>query len=126
MLRAGLTPGPTGLSGAIAYCGPRAREGLPVFHSRLLANLPFYPSRSFAPIGAVARETIEGQGEDGLGRRRELARDARALLEPRGTPLLQIIEWQWERMAPELTALGYHPGVPVPAGPFALGPAELP
>jgi hypothetical protein len=113
------------LSGAIAYCGPRAREGLTVFHSILLANLPFYPSRSFAPIGAVARETIEGQGEDGLGLRRELARDAHAA-RTQGNTLLQIIDWQWERMAPELTALGYHPGVPVPAGSFALTPAELP
>jgi methylase of polypeptide subunit release factors len=93
--------------------------------SIVLANLPFYPSRSFAPIGAVAMDAIEGQGDDGLELLRELARDARALLEPGGALVLQMFGWQWDRMVPELTALGYRPGVPLRTGPFAICPAEL-
>ena len=104
---------------------PLPRDDLEGKVSIILANLPFYPARSFAPIGAVARKAIEGEGEDGLGLLRALARAARAFLEPGGTLVLQMFEWQWESMAGELAELGYRPGVPVATGPFAICPAEL-
>ena len=104
---------------------PLAREQLTGRVSVILANLPFYPSAGFAPIGTVPRDTIEGQGEDGLGLLRELARDARPLLAPRGTLVLQMFGWQWERLIGELEALGYRSGNVRTAGPFVIAAAEL-
>ncbi len=91
----------------------------------LLANLPFYPSEDYAAIGAVPRDTIEGEGEDGLGLVRTLAREARMLLKPGGTLVLQMFDWQWERFGVELAALGYDAESPKLSGPFAIGAGRL-
>jgi hypothetical protein len=97
-------------------------------HSRLssvLANLPFYPSRSFAPIGPRRGGTpSKTQGEDGLGLLRKLARCVRAA-QIGGALVLQMFEWPQDRMVPELTALGYRRGVALRTEPFAICPAEL-
>ncbi len=90
----------------------------------MLANLPFYPAASYAAIGGVPRDTIEGEDEDGLGLLRRLAQDAAILLAPRGRLLLQMFASQWETFAPELAALGYSPGEPSVEGPFAICPAD--
>jgi methylase of polypeptide subunit release factors len=91
----------------------------------VLANLPFYPAARYAAIGGVPRDTIQGEGEDGLGLLRRLAEDATRFLSPRGRLLLQMFAWQWETFAPELAVLGYHPGEPSVSGPFAICPADL-
>jgi release factor glutamine methyltransferase len=119
-----------GLRNARFYRGsvlePFAREQLAGGVAVILANLPFYPARDYAPIGAVPRDTIEGQDDDGLGLLRTLARDGRDLLEPGGVLIMQMFAWQWEQFAPELAAAGYAPGEPLLTGPFAICPAELP
>lgn len=91
----------------------------------LVANLPFYPERDFAPIGSVPRDTIQGEGDDGLGLLRQLAREAPRFLRPGGTLLLQMFDWQWPMLAAELATLGYRTGSPRVSGPFAICPAQL-
>jgi methylase of polypeptide subunit release factors len=93
--------------------------------SLIVADLPFYPSDRFAAIGAVPRDTIQGPGCDGLDLLRDLARDARTLLAPDGALILQMFDWQWERLKPELADLGYRPGEARRSGPFALCPSEF-
>jgi release factor glutamine methyltransferase len=90
----------------------------------IVANLPFYPERDFASIGSVPRDTIQGEGDDGLGLLRQLARDAPRFLRPGGALVLQMFEWQWSVLAAELTALGYRTGSPRITDPFAIAPAE--
>ncbi len=90
----------------------------------LLGNLPFYPPDDYARIGNVPRDTIEGAGEDGLGLVRETIRGAAPLIVPGGMLLLQMFDWQWEKLAPELVAAGYTPGAAVRSGPFAIGCAD--
>jgi hypothetical protein len=94
--------------------------------SVMLANLPFYPSKRFAPIAGVPRATIQGTGEDGLDLVRMLARDALAYLKPSGTLLLQMFAWQWDTLSPELVAMGYRPQPPARTGRFAIGLAQAP
>ena len=48
-----------------------------------------------------------------------------ALLAPRGTLVLQMFGWQWERLIGELEALGYRSGNVRTAGPFVIAAAEL-
>jgi methylase of polypeptide subunit release factors len=91
----------------------------------LLANLPFYPPRDYAAIGNVPRDTIQGAGDDGLGLVRQTILGAASLLAPGGTLLLQMFDWQWERLRPELVAAGLAPAEPVRSGPFAIGRADL-
>jgi release factor glutamine methyltransferase len=90
----------------------------------LLANLPFYPPDAYARIGNVPRDTIEGAGDDGLGLIRETIVGAIPLLAPKGTLLLQMFDWQWDRLGLELTAAGYVPGETVSSGPFTIGRAD--
>ena len=90
----------------------------------LLANLPFYPPDAYARIGNVPRDTIEGAGDDGLGLIRETVLGATPLLAPRGTLLLQMFDWQWDKLGPELMAAGYAPGETVRSGPFTIGRAD--
>ena len=91
----------------------------------LLGNLPFYPPDDYARIGNVPRDTIEGAGDDGLGLVRETIRGAAPLLAPGGMLLLQMFDWQWEKLGPELVAAGYAPGDAVRSGRFAIGRADL-
>ena len=118
-----------GLDRVHFYCGslldPFPREQLAGSVSLILANLPFYPASDYAAIGAVPRDTIQGQDEDGLGLLRALARESRPLLEPGGALVMQMFDWQWERLAPELADLGYQPRDRLRSGPFAICPAEL-
>jgi release factor glutamine methyltransferase len=91
----------------------------------VIANLPFYPTREYAPIGSVPRMTIEGSGDDGLGLLRQLARDARGFIRPGGALLLQMFHWQWEVLSDELAQLGYRAGTARRSGPFVLGRADF-
>jgi release factor glutamine methyltransferase len=90
----------------------------------LLANLPFYPPDDYAGIGNVPRDTIQGAGDDGLGLVREMVLGAKPMLAPGGTLLLQMFDWQWDRLAPELAAAGYAPADTVRSGRFTIGRAD--
>lgn len=90
----------------------------------IVANLPYYPARSYASIGSVPRGTILGAGEDGLDLVRQVARAARAVLRSDGRLVLQMFAWQWDSLRPELVALGYRPAAPRLTGRFAIGAAD--
>jgi methylase of polypeptide subunit release factors len=90
----------------------------------LLANLPYYPPERYAPIGGVPRDTIQGEGDDGLDLLRRLADEAATYLVPGGRLLLQMFDWQWDKLAPELVALGYMPVEPTRRGSFVICPAD--
>ncbi len=91
----------------------------------VIANLPFYPAKRAASVGSIPRDTVVGTDDDGLGLVRELAQDARALLHPGGSVLLQMFGYQWDHFAVELTAMGYAPGDAMRPDPFAIGIARL-
>ena len=92
----------------------------------LLANLPYITAERYAPLGGVPRDTIAGEGEDGLGLHRRLAQDAIPFLQPGGRLVLQMGERQWERFALELAAIGYRPAEPIRLGEFVIAPADAP
>ncbi len=76
--------------------------------------------------GGTPRDTVRGEGEDGLDLHRRLARDAIRFLQPGGRLLLQMGEAQWNDLAVELAELGYRPGEPVRLGEFVVAPADRP
>jgi hypothetical protein len=47
------------------------------------------------------------------------------VLRPGGDLVVQMLAWQWERLGPELTGLGYRPLPPRRMGAFAIGTARL-
>jgi methylase of polypeptide subunit release factors len=118
----------SGLERVSFYAGPLLDPAPAEIEGRvdlILANLPFYPSRDYASIGSVPRDTIQGQDDDGLGLLRRLARQARQFLRPGGTLILQMFAWQWDIFSGELEHLGYRPGTPRSSDPFAICPATL-
>jgi len=90
----------------------------------ILANLPFYPPMSYAPIGSVPRDTIAGQGGDGLGLVRQLVRSATVFLRPGGRLMVQMFATQWELFRRELEAQGYRTHHGTITGPFVVAAAD--
>jgi Methyltransferase domain len=91
----------------------------------IFADLPYIPASDALTIGSVPSNTILGTGADGLDLVRALARAARPVLRPGGDLVVQMLAWQWERLGPELTGLGYRPLPPRRMGAFAIGTARL-
>lgn len=92
----------------------------------ILANLPYITADRYVPLGGTPRDTIRGEGDDGLGLHRRLARDAIRFLDPGGRLVLQMGDAQWNDFAVELSELGYRPGEPVRLGEFVIAPADRP
>jgi release factor glutamine methyltransferase len=101
-------------------------EGLTGRVGVILANLPYITADRYVPLGGMPRDTIAGEGDDGLGLHRRLARDAVRFLQPGGRLVLQMGAVQWDAFAVELAELGYRPGDPVRLGEFVIAPADRP
>ncbi|HUR22473.1 MAG TPA: methyltransferase [Acidimicrobiales bacterium] len=89
----------------------------------LVANLPFYPATEYAPIGGVARATIQGTDDDGLGLYRLLLRQAAPIMAADSMLVLQMFADQWPTLAGDLERLGYVQEGARTSGPFVLGRA---
>jgi methylase of polypeptide subunit release factors len=89
----------------------------------LVANLPFYPAARFASIGDVARNTIQGADDDGLGLYRQLLQQAERAMAADSVLVLQMFADQWPQLAPELARLGFVAEGARTVGPFILGRA---
>jgi len=118
--RAGLRPG-TDRPGTDRRAPPRIRiaraDLLAALEgerpSVICANIPYVPPwRASDPGYAAPRHAVAGEGPDGLGLLRRLAREARPILAPGGTLVLQLADEQWDGFAEDLTALGYRPHGP--------------
>ena len=93
----------------------------------ILANLPYITAERYVPIGGTPRDTIGGEGDDGLGLHRRLAQDAIPLPAARrkaGAP--DGRRRSGNALAVELAELGYRPGEPVRLGEFVIAPADRP
>jgi HemK-like putative methylase len=74
----------------------------------IVANIPYLPPQFGDAVERVFPEgTAIGQGADGLGLVRELAVSARRFLQPGGSLVLQLADFQWGGFGVELMDLGY-------------------
>jgi hypothetical protein len=84
----------------------------------LVANLPYYPSASYVPLGAIERSAIQGTDADGLGLYRAMGPDAARLVRPGGSLVLQMFDEQRDVLADDLRRQGFEPGDVRARGPF--------
>jgi release factor glutamine methyltransferase len=91
----------------------------------VFGNLPSMRAGSFEAQSDAAAAAYVGEGDDGLGLHRTLARQARDVLAPGGHLVLQMAGWQWERFVPELETLGYEPRGVADLGVAVAGTARL-
>jgi release factor glutamine methyltransferase len=73
----------------------------------IVANLPYVPSEVWAAKGRFVRQTIRGQGDDGLGLYRRLVRQALSFLQPGGYLVLEMGPYQVDAFRSDVTPLGY-------------------
>lgn len=73
----------------------------------IVANLPYVPSSVWSRKERFVRQAVRGQGDDGLGLYRQLARQARRLLEPAGHLVLEMGPYQVDAFRSEIAPLGY-------------------
>jgi len=74
----------------------------------IVANITYVPPQFGDTVERTFPEgTAIGQGADGLGLVRELAVGARSFLEPGGSLVLQLADFQWDSFSVELMDLGY-------------------
>jgi release factor glutamine methyltransferase len=90
----------------------------------VFANLPYYPEKRYVPVGAIARDAIQGTDEDGLGLYRALAKQAVGLLKPEGRLIMQMFAWQWDYFKDELATMGLEPRGVTEREPFVIGWAD--
>ena len=92
----------------------------------ILANLPYLTPDRYVPMGGTPRDTVRGEGEDGLDLHRRLARDAIRFLQPGEGCCSRWVRRSGSDLAVELAELGYRPGEPVRLGEFVVAPADRP
>jgi release factor glutamine methyltransferase len=90
----------------------------------VFANLPYYPEERYVPVGATARDAIQGTDEDGLGLYRTFAPQAARLLKPGGRLIVQMFSWQWNYFADELAGMGLNPAGKTDREPYVIGWAD--
>jgi release factor glutamine methyltransferase len=73
----------------------------------VVANLPYVPSRVWGAKGRFVQQSVRGQGDDGLGLYRRLARQARPFLRPGGRLILEMGPYQIDAFRSEAASLGY-------------------
>jgi release factor glutamine methyltransferase len=90
-------------------------------------NVPYIPAARAQPGSQDTPGAVLGEGVDGLGLVRRLSHDARGFLRPGGRLVLQVLDSQWELLAPELEQLGYRSdGVVGRRGPHVVSTARAP
>lgn len=77
--------------------------------SAVVANVPCVPPGAFEGAADASREAYVGADADGLGLQRRLAEQARDVLRPGGSLLVQLVPSQWPAYRASLAQLGYEP-----------------
>lgn len=73
----------------------------------IVANVPCVPSATFQGAADAPRHAYVGSGDDGLGLQRILLEQARSVLRPGGSLVLQMAPAQWRAFSAHAATMGY-------------------